>query len=115
MSDPVDLPVYSDALATAPGYFVTTLGKGCPEVPARLWRDEVRDEVGDLMQDIVYHAAIDTDEVDPTSPERWPWTRIPEDRWKFLTELAAWSRAHDPDSPAANPRRPIKQSTIEFY
>lgn len=114
MSDPVDAPVYSDPITTAPGYFMVRLVKGGPEVPCRLWRDEVRDEEGDLLQDVRYHAAIDTDEVDPASPERWPWTRIPEERWKYLTELAAWSRQHDPDGPAANPRRPIRQSTIDF-
>lgn len=110
----LDLPVFSDPIATPAGHFVMKWGKGCPEVPCRLWRDEVRDEVGDLMEDVRYHAAVDTESVDPADPPRWPWTRIPEQQWRYLTDRFAWCRQWEPDGPEANPKRPIRQSTVEF-
>lgn len=113
MSD-VDLPVRPSAIDTEPGFFKMRWAKGTCWVPARLWRDEVRDEVGDLLEDVRYHASIDTEEVDAADPPRWPWTRIEEPEYRHLIDLFAWSRSYAPDSPEANPKRPISQATIDF-
>lgn len=116
MSAPLPLPVYSDPLATPPGFFKLKWVKGGPEIPARLWRVEDRDpDTGELMADVQYFAEIDGDPVDPASPPRWPWTRIEEPAWRYLTDLGAWARQHAPNDPQANPRLPVRLATVELY
>jgi hypothetical protein len=114
MTDPVDLPVYANPIDTAPGFFRMRWAKGTCWVPAKLWRVEERDEVGDLMADVQYFASIDQDEVPAHDPPRWPWTRIEEPEYRHLVDLFAWSRSYAPDSAEANPKRPISQATIDF-
>jgi hypothetical protein len=115
MDDDGLLPTYANAVDTPPGWFKLKLVRGGPEVPAKVWRIEERDEVGDLMADVEYRAEIDGEAVDVLNPPRWPWMRIDRAEWQFLTDTAAWARANDPDHPAAQPRRPRSHSERTFY
>lgn len=84
-----------------------------PWVPARLWREEERDETGALLADVRYFAEVDGLPVDPFSPPSWPfWQAISEAEWRYLTETSRWAHAHAPDDPAANPRRRIDLNAI---
>jgi hypothetical protein len=115
MSAPQPLPVFSDPIKTAPGFFKLRLVKGGPEVPARLWREEERDDLGRLVADVRYFAEIDGEPCDPANPPRWPWTRIEEPAWRYLTDLGAWARQHAPNDPQANPMLPVRLATVELY
>ena len=101
-------PVPVDPIMASPGFFKTRLVKNGAWVPARLWTVEERDpETGDLIADVKYFAEIDGKSTDATAPRNWPWTKIPEAEFRFMTDTAKWARTYAPHLPAANPDVPV--------
>lgn len=89
------------------------LAAGAAWTPARMWRIEERDEVGDLLYDVEYFAEIDGVATDPLQPSAWPyWQPITRAEWQYLTDRAAWAREHAPSDPAAQPNRRIDHNHI---
>lgn len=79
-----------------------------PFVPAEMIAIEDRcPETGELMADVEYQAAIDGEAVNAYDPPGWPWQPITQAEWRYMTDVAAYSRQHVPWEPPANPREPI--------
>ncbi len=106
--------VPADPIQATPGFFKTRLIAGGPWVPARLWYEAERDELGAICDDVRFFAEIDGQPTDPFSPRGWPWRRISVVDFQFMTAAAAWDREYDPQSPAANPERPVTQSEVRI-
>ncbi len=90
-----------------PGLFRIRLVKGGPWVAAAIECDALG----------VWSAVIDGERQDPAHPD---WTlaesvariwhygdRISDSDYEFLIERARWCRANAPESPEANPKRPV--------
>lgn len=104
-----------DPLFAAPGFYRTRMVSKGPWVPCRLWREEEIDESGEHMQDVVYHAEIDGEEVDPVDPPRWPWEPIDVAEYDYLRAKAKWAREQAPSQPAANPYERPNLDTAELF
>jgi hypothetical protein len=108
-------PVTADPCLSSPGFFSTRLVAGGPHVPCQLFTQEERDEDGNLIADVQYFANIDGKPCDALAPPGWPWKKITEEEWRFLTDDAKWARDHAPDSPKANPTRPVTASPKQYF
>lgn len=104
------VPVTADPCGSSPGFFARRLTAGGAEVPCRLWTIEDRDEDGELQADVQYFAEVNGEPVDALSPPGWPWKRITEAEYSYMTDIAKWDREFDPSSPRANPDRPATES-----
>jgi hypothetical protein len=107
--------VAADPVLSSPGFFKTKSVKGGAHVPARLWKEEDRDDDGDLTADVRYFAEIDGAPCDPFQPPHWPWIAITEAEWQFMTADAAWARENAPDLPIANPTLPSRALDPAFF
>jgi len=92
-----------------PGFYKTKLnGKGA-EVPARIYIvPGDRDEFGELESDDIWHCEIDGEPSDPW--EQWSYLMgapISEAEFDYMTARNKWDRENDPDSPFANPKKPM--------
>jgi hypothetical protein len=89
------------------GLFLIRLVKGGPFVAARIWRDAG-----------IWRAEIDGQVKEPGAADPiqaagvlkvWHYGQhTTEAEYLYRKQLGEWARAHDPDSPAANPERPIR-------
>ena len=96
-----------------PGFYRMRLVKDGPWVPARIWiEDGERDpETGELMSDEILRAKTGDQEADIDDI----WGRlqvIPEAEYDYLLARGRWAAKHEPQSPEANPRRPIQSRDI---
>lgn len=110
-------PVTADPCGSSPGFFKRKLVRGGPEVPCQLFTIEDRDdETGELLSDVIYCANVDGVPCpDALSPPGWPWTKISESDWQFMTDDARWAREHAPDSPKAQPTRAATESPKQYF
>lgn len=95
-----------------PGFYRSKLVRGGPWVGVSVERDDVGD----------WHVTVDGIERERS---RDPWTipwlrdryhyadRIKEAEHAYLVATSAWAREHNPDHPAANPRQPIRPTTLK--
>lgn len=91
------------------GLYMGRLGKGCPLVPARIWREVERDP---LNQEPTGREFLRCEIGGRPADAVLEWSRLarmPVDEAKFAFESAdaAWCRKHAPDLPKAAPDRPI--------
>lgn len=108
--------VTADPCLSSPGWFSTRLAARAVEVPCRLWLEEDRDEEGFLVADIRYFAEVDGKPCpDPLNLPGWPWRRIDQATWQWMTDTAKWDRQHDPSSPRANPTRAATESPKQYF
>lgn len=107
------------------GFYKAKLVKGGPDLPARIYRPcpcvlpEPEWDIDpwgrahpvDWMTPARMHYRPLEAEIDgePVPVERvWTGGRpISYREWKYLTDAAGWDRAHDPEAPMANPRKPV--------
>lgn len=91
------------------GFFKRRLVKGGPWVPARIWLDsDICQETGELMSDETLQCDVNGAWAD--ADEQWPWlcaNPISCAEFNYMTALAEHCARHEPDHPAANPRRAI--------
>lgn len=99
------------------GFFKRRLVKGGPWVPARIWIDaEVCPETGELLSDERLQCEVNGAWADPD--DAWSWicaNPISEQEFKYLTALASHCAKHEPDHPAANPRKPIDHLSTPLH
>lgn len=101
------------------GFYKARHGKDRPFVPARVYRlchcTPMGGEAGDPHVwcdrcDRFPPPVVEVDGVIVDTLEWWPRIAgrpIPEGEFLYMTEYAAWARAHAPHLPEANPRRRI--------
>lgn len=103
-----------------PGWFVTRLVRGGPDVPAVIWLGcpwvQPHDDIDPFLwcwphdRSRRLHAAI----LDrPVNPDRvWTGRQIPRAEYEHLMELWAWAKVHAPHEPIANPDRPVDSRSL---
>lgn len=95
-----------------PGTYKMQLVKGGPWVPVRIWRGfPVDPDTGETREagGYIWRALINGYEANIW--RAWPFCgRQPIDQaeYRYLLDLNAWAQRYAPDSPEANPRRPVK-------
>lgn len=97
------LPIHPQA-----GFYATNLVKGGPKVGASIWREAELDAEGQPTGMDVVRCEIAGKPRDPFAE----WVRlsmypIPRSEFKYQEAAAAYDRIHRPDSPRANPTKPI--------
>lgn len=98
------------------GWFKRRLVKGGPWVPARIWMDQPVDELGELCGDETLQCEVAGRWADPE--DAWTWlcaNPISEQEFKYLTALAEHCERHEPDHPAANPRKAIDHLSTPLH
>jgi 5'-3' exonuclease len=90
------------------GFFETTLVKGGPRVQARIWREAELDADGEPTGMDVLRCEIAGKPRDPFAE----WVRlsmkpIKRSEYRYQEAMVAYDRTYRPDSPRANPARPI--------
>jgi hypothetical protein len=98
-----------------PGCFLVRLVKGGPRVPARIFVGPPLDPetLEEMDRPPVLRATVAGERShDPYLV--WTWKREPIDESEYRWRLATleWAMQHAPDSPEANPRRPIRLATM---
>ncbi len=90
------------------GYYKRRLVKGGPFVPCRVWIEQQIGECGELVSEPAYRCEVNGREVEAF--EAWTWfciTPISEAEFRYMSDLAAWTKQHSPGEAAANPGREI--------
>ena len=101
--------MYSVVQPTA-GHYQISLVRGGPKVGIRIWHGPPKDPVTGEELDRSWRwqaeangEPIDLDRIWPACG-RDPITAA---EYQYLTDMARWAERHQPDAPAANPRRKI--------
>lgn len=104
-----------DPIAASPGFFRARFVRKGPDVPAKLWFREERDEeTGDLLADVQYFAEVWLEPTSPFEPQGWPWTPIEEPEFRYLVDLLRYSLKHKPTAPICFPYLPAYTAPREF-
>ena len=87
-----------------PGTYKTKMHKRGPWVAAVVWMEEGK-----------MRAHVDGREVEieGEAPKGWPWRRIPQDEFDFMTRDAEWCRRHAPRDPKSTPWVPVNLRTMK--
>lgn len=103
MTDPIDINDPQE------GFYKRRLVRNGVWVPARIWWEygEIDQESGHKMEDDVLCCIVNGRRRDPY--KEWTWLakhRITEADYNFMVDDALDAKAHRPDDPKANPRKP---------
>lgn len=106
--------IIGENLQVQEGTFRVRLVRGGPFVPCRVWITpcERDPETGEAMTDERLH--VEVDYIERQRPE-FGWQLligepITEAEYRYMCAASRHATAHEPDSPAANPRQPIDLS-----
>lgn len=99
------------------GCYAVKLVKGGPEVAAKIWHDKRPEEGVDIWwatTDGGQSAETHSDpQLNETVQQIWLFGRKIDDlEYDFMLARAAHARQHEPNSPWANPRKPMDLRTI---
>lgn len=100
-----------------PGFYRRRLVKGGPWVGARIWHGPPFDPITrePLDRSHALRCEVNGEQVDVF--DAWTWLAgepISEAEFLYLEALRDHALAHEPDHPAAQPRRPIDRMTLSL-
>lgn len=97
------------------GFYRMRLVKNGPFVPVAIWIEKTVDETtGELLDDERYVALVNGKPEDPARIWTYCAARpIEEDEYRYHLEMGQWAAEHQPDHPAAHPRKPINLLNME--
>ena len=76
------------------GFYKTRLHRRGPWVAAAVWMDEGK------MRAYVDGSEV---EIEGEAPKTWPWRRITQQEFDYMTRDAEWCRRHAPGDPKSTP------------